>query len=62
MVDVVKELESFGLKVDVSDPWADESSVRETLGIGYGPCWTENMKALSSPFHMLNLSKKRKLR
>jgi len=33
VVDVIRELEEFGAKVDVYDPWADPDAVREEYGI-----------------------------
>ena len=33
MVDVVRELEKYGAKVDVYDPWADPSECRHEYGL-----------------------------
>ena len=33
VIDVINELESFGCKIDVYDPWADKEEVKEEYGI-----------------------------
>ena len=33
VIDLIRELESFGCKVDVSDPWADGTEVKHEYGI-----------------------------
>ena len=33
VIDVIEELQSFGCNVDVFDPWADKTEVKEEYGI-----------------------------
>jgi len=33
VIDVIRELEEFGIKVDVYDPWADKEEVKREYGI-----------------------------
>ncbi len=33
VIDVINELQSFGCKIDVYDPWADKEEVKEEYGI-----------------------------
>lgn len=34
VIDIVNELQQFGVKVDIHDPWADEDEVRHEYGVG----------------------------
>jgi UDP-N-acetyl-D-glucosamine/UDP-N-acetyl-D-galactosamine dehydrogenase len=34
VIDVIRELQEFGIRVDVYDPWADKDEVRREYGIG----------------------------